>query len=295
MKPKQKAETARETERCLNREIVARWRGRRLSKITKAEVHELLDSIVDRGAEIQANRTFAAVRRMCNWAIERGLISASPCAGIKPPTPERSRDRVLTDDELKDVWRASEAIGWPFGPMVQLLMLSGQRRAEVAGMRWSEIDFDARTWTLPKERSKNSRAHTVPLSAQAIEILRGLPRVAGTQGLIFSTTGETSISGFSRAKNRLDAKLPKEMLEWSLHDLRRTFASGSAKLGFAVHVVEAALNHRSGTIRGVAAVYNRYSYDAEKRACLEAWGRYIDALMTGETGTNVIDLAAARA
>jgi integrase len=293
VKPKQKAATARETERCLNREIVARWRGRRLSKISKADVHELLDSIVDRGAEIQANRTFAAVRRMCNWSIERGIISASPCAGIKPPTPERSRDRVLTDGELKAVWEAAEAIGWPFGPMVQLLMLTGQRRSEVAGMGWAEIDFDARTWTLPKERSKNSRAHAIPLSQQAIAILRALPRIAGKQGLVFTTSGETSISGHSRAKDRLDAELPADMPEWTLHDLRRTFASGCAKLGIAVHVVEAVLNHRSGTIRGVAAVYNRYDYSIEKRAALEAWGRYVEAIVTGETAQNVIELATA--
>src|SRR5262245_33889297 len=133
VRPKQKSATARETERCLHREIVARWRGRRLSKITKADIHALLDSIVDRGADIQANRVFATLRRMCNWAMERGLIAVSPCTGIKPPTAERSRDRVLSDDELKDVWKAAEAIGWPFGPLVRLLILSGQRRSEVAG------------------------------------------------------------------------------------------------------------------------------------------------------------------
>jgi integrase len=253
-KPKQKETTSREVERCLNREIVARWRGRRLSKISKADIHELLDSIVDRGADIQANRTLAAVRRMCNWAVERGLIATSPCTGIKAPTAERSRDRVLSDDELKAVWQVSEAIGWPFGPMVRLLLVTGQRRSEVSGMRWAEIDLDAKIWTLPRTRSKNGKAHAVHLNALAIEILQALPRVSGKAGYVFSTTGETGVSGFSRVKDRLDTKLPADMPNWRLHDLRRTFASGCAKLGIAVHVVEAALNHRSGTIRGVAAV-----------------------------------------
>jgi hypothetical protein len=157
-KPKQKEATAYETERVLTKEIVGRWRGRHLSKITKADVHDLLDSIVDRGSPIQANRTLAALRRMCGWAVERGLLAASPCAGIKAPAAEKSRDRVLTDDELKAVWQASEAIGWPFGPLVRLLILTGQRRSEIAEMRWQEIDFDKRIWMLPRERSKNAQA-----------------------------------------------------------------------------------------------------------------------------------------
>jgi integrase len=292
-KPKQKEATAYETERVLTKEIVGRWRGRPLSKITKADVHDLLDSIVDRGSPIQANRTLAALRRMCGWAVERGLLAASPCAGIKAPAAERSRDRVLTDDELKAVWQASEAIGWPFGPLVRLLILTGQRRSEIAEMRWQEIDFDKRIWTLPRERSKNAQAHSVSLSGQVIEILESLPRVSGKPGYVFTINGETSVSGFAKAKERLDTKLPQGMADWTLHDLRRTFTSGAARLGVAVHVLEAALNHKSGAIRGVAAVYNRYSYDAEKRACLETWGRYLEAIVTGETAQNVIELATA--
>jgi integrase len=173
-----------------------------------------------------------------------------------------------------------------------LLILIGQRRSEIAEMRWSEIDFGAKLWSLPKERSKNGQAHSVPLSAQAIEILQGLPRVSGNLGYVFTTNGHTPVSGFAKAKQRLDAKLPQGMLDWTLHDLRRTFASGAARLGIAVHIVEAVLNHKSGTIKGVAAVYNRYSYDMEKRVCLEAWSRFVEALVTGETAKNVVELAA---
>jgi integrase len=280
-----------ETERVLKKEIAGPWAGRRLSEIKRADVHELLDGIVDRGSPIMANRALAALRRMCGWAAERGLIDTSPCAGIKAPSAERSRDRVLSADELKAALQGSQAIGWPFGPLVQLLVLTGQRRDEVAEMRWAEIDLERRTWTIPRERVKNDQAHTVPLSEAAVEILRGLPKVEGKAGFVFSTNGKTPVSGFSRAKERIDAYLD-EAPRWTLHDLRRTAASGMAGLGIAVHVVEAVLNHRSGTIKGVAAVYNRYSYDAEKRAALEAWGRHVRGIISCEPAGNVVPIKA---
>lgn len=177
-KPKQRSWA--ETERILNKEVGAPWMGRRLSKIGRADVHELLDGVVDRGAPIMANRCLAALRRMCAWAVERGLIESSPCDKVKAPAAERSRDRVLSDDELKAVWKAADAIRWPFGPMLQLLVLIDQRRDEIASMSWNEIDFEARTWTLPRERSKNDQAHVVPLSEQAIAILKDVPKIASS-------------------------------------------------------------------------------------------------------------------
>jgi integrase len=140
--------TWRETERVLIKEIAGPWKGRRLSAIGRGDVHAMLDEIVDRPAPILANRTLALFRRMCNWSVERGIIATSPCEGVKAPSPVRSRNRVLSDSELRQVWKASEAIGWPFGALVKLLILSGQRRNEVAEMRWSEIDFDDRICTL---------------------------------------------------------------------------------------------------------------------------------------------------
>ncbi len=294
----------RETERILNREIVGAWKGRRLSQVTRADVHELLDGIIDRGSPIQANRTLAALRRMCNWARTRGVIERSPCEGVPRPSAERSRDRVLSDDELRAVWKACDAIGWPFGPLFQLLVLTGQRREEVAGMRWSEIALDARTWTLPKERVKNNIEHAVPLSDAAVTILASLPRIKGKSDFVFTITGEARVAGFGRAKERVEtylAETPGKAADdhaaparWTLHDLRRTFASGLARLGVAIHVVEAVLNHRSGTIKGVTAVYNRYSYDAEKRQALDAWGRNVEAIVSGKPAGNVIELAKAR-
>jgi integrase len=302
----------RETERILTREVVDPWRGRRLSAIKRADVHDLLDKIVDRGSPITANRTLAALRRMCAWAVERGIIDASPCEKVRAPAPETSRDRILTDDEIRAAWTAFDGAGWPFGPLAQLLLLTGQRLREVGEARWQEVDLEARTWTIPKERAKNGVAHEVPLSEGALRILRALPRVeAGRRSasFVFTTNGVSAVSGFSRAKAGFDkamlAAMRKAAIErgddpkkveapahWTLHDLRRTAASGMAGLGIAPHVVEAALNHKSGSIKGVAAVYNRYSYSAEKRAALETWGRYLDALVSGAPAANVVELKA---
>jgi integrase len=300
-----------ETARMLRKEIAGPWRGRRLSNIGKVDVHDLLDKIVDRGAPISANRILAALRRMCSWAVERDLIKTSPCDGIKAPSAIVSRDRVLSDDELRLVWGAFEKTGWPFGPLGKLLLLTGARLREIGEMRWSEIDLTTKTLTISKERSKNGLAHEIPLSAPAIGILESLPRIDGAKGapgFVFTTTGKTPVSGFSRAKEQIDAAIfdalrrnatDPDKVEapehWTIHDLRRTAASGMAGIGIAPHVVEAVLNHKSGTIKGVAAVYNRYSYSTEKRAALEAWARALDAIVTGKRGGNVVELATARA
>jgi integrase len=290
-KPNTRETSWRETKRILDKEVVPCWRGRRIQDISRRDVIELLDGITDRGKTIMANRVLAAMRRMFSWCVERGMIEASPCASVKAPAAERSRDRVLADDELRTVWAACEDLGI-FGPLVRLLILTGQRRDEVANMRWTEVDLSAKTWTLPRERSKNDAEHTIPLSEAAVGVLKGLPRIAG-KGYVFTSTGEGAVSGFSRAKERLDKRLPG-VERWTFHDLRRTAASGMARLGQPVHVVEAVLNHRSGTIRGVARVYNRYSYEPEKRGALDAWSRYVKQLVSREPAGNVVELAAAR-
>jgi integrase len=180
-----------ETERLLKKEIVGRWKGRPLADIGATHVITMLDEIVDRGAPIAANRTLAAFRRMCHWAVGRKLIAVSPCTGIEAPSPERSSDRVLNDAELKAVWLASGSLGWPFQPIVRLLLLTGQRRDEIASMRWSEIDFATKTWTIPKERCKNNQAHVVPLAPQSVGILEGLPRIGGVSDFVFTSNGTT--------------------------------------------------------------------------------------------------------
>jgi len=281
----------REAERILDKEIVEAWRGRKVSDIKRSDIHFILDAMVDRGAPVGANRSLAVMKRFFSWCVERDLIQHSPCEGIKAPTATRSRDRVLSDDELREIWKACEWLGWPFGPLVRLLILTGQRRDEVAEITWFEVDLSEALWTLPRGRVKNDKGHSVPLSPQAIEILNILPKIQGKQAFIFSTTGESAVSGFARAKARLDSLLPEGMPGWTLHDLRRTLASGCARLGIAPQVVEAILNHKSGTIRGVAAVYNRYDYASEKRAALDAWAKHIEGLIF-QRPTNVVQLTA---
>ena len=311
----------KETERLLKKHVVGTekepvWRGRRLSEIGRADVHDLLDGIIDKGTEnrpnrILANRVLSHLHRLCDWAVERGIITTSPVEKMKPPAAETSRDRVLSDDELRMLWRATEDIGWPFEGFVKLLVLTAQRRDEVAGMTRSELDLPSKTWTLPRSRSKNDTEHTVPLSSAASAVIESLPQIMSRQEFLFTTTGARPISGFSSAKTAIDARILKSLREeaeeagkpieevealprWTLHDLRRTAASGMARLGTPIHVVEAVLNHRSGTIRGVARIYNRYSYEPEKRQALEAWGRYVEALVSDAPASNVVQLAAAR-
>jgi integrase len=219
------------------------------------------------------------------------LIEVSPCAGIRAPAAETSRDRVLSDDELKAVWRAAEALETPYNGFIKVLILTGARRSEVAEMMWREIDFDARLWRLPAARAKNATEHQIPLSNSAIDVLRALPRIAGSD-LVFTLSGRVPIRGFHIVKTRVDDLMPA-CPPWTLHDLRRTFASGCARLGIAVHVVEAALNHKSGSIRGIAAIYNRYSYDVEKCAAMTAWARHVQVIVSGEAAANIILLRGA--
>lgn len=276
--------TYSEMKRAFERDAVPLWRNRPIASITRGDVIRVVDAIGTRGAEVQANRMLGMLRVLFNWAVERGRLLKSPVAGMKPPTKERARDRALTDDEVRWFWTACELLEWPFGPISKLLLLTAQRRDEVAGMEWSELDFQRQTWTMPREKAKNDRAHEVQLSDTAIEVLNAVPHVGA--GLVFTTTGTTAVSGFSRAKRRLDAAMLASKREelgatceaiphWILHDLRRTAATGMARLNFPPHVVDKVLNHVSGTIRGVAAVYNRFEYLEQRRAALDAWGRHV--------------------
>jgi integrase len=287
---------AKEVERILS-EAVAAWGPRPVTAVTRRDVIALLDRVVDRGAPIQANRLLAALRRMFNWFLEGDMVPASPCVNVKPPAAERSRDRVLDDDELRVVWQALADEPYPFGPLTRLLILTAQRRDEVAGMRWEEIDFDAATWTIPATRAKNGQAHEVPLSPPAVEELRALPRIGD---LVFSTTETTAVSGFGRAKARLDARVTAlraaadppapPPARWTYHDLRRTAATVMARANVPPHVVDRLLNHVTGSIQGVAAIYNRHGYTDERRVALDAWARRLDQIVTGGGNGVVVPL-----
>ena len=280
----------RETESFLTRTLDAtdRWQDRDIRTIGRKDVLNALDAVVERGATIHANRLFAALRRFFAWTVERGILEISPIVGLKPPSPELSRDRVLSDAELSAAWKAAEEVGYPFGPVVQLLVLTGQRRSEVLEAEWREFDLDSATWTIPRERAKNNRAHVVPLAPAAVELIQALPRIGGGRRFLFTTTGEAAFSGVSKATDRLHRitarHLPEdtEATPWRLHDLRRTFASGCARLGVPVHVVEKALNHVSGTHSGIVGVYQRHDYGDERRRAMELWAAHLDGMVQGE-------------
>jgi integrase len=165
--------------------------------------------------------------------------------------------------------------------MTRLLIVTGQRRDEVARMRWEEVDFERRLWTLPRERVKADRPHEVPLSSIALDVLKAVPRIAGSP-YILTTNGAAPSSGFAKNKRKLDGLLPADMTPWRLHDLRRTAASGMARLGINLPVIEKVLNHASGSFAGVVGIYQRHSFADEKRAALEAWGRHVNALVSGK-------------
>jgi integrase len=280
----------RKTEYLLRRDVLPFWATRPVREITRPDVIELIDRVADRGARIHANRVLAAVRVLFNWALSRGVIEASPAAGVKAPGAETVRERVLSEDELREVWRAADATAYPFGPFFKLLILTAQRRDEVAGMRWSEIDATRALWTIPGERAKNGRAHEVPFPATALDILRAVPRLDGSD-FVFTTTGSAPISGFSKAKARLDRASGvglSERDEWRVHDIRRSVTTFMAETGIAPHVVDKLLNHVSGAIRGIAAVYNRHSYTDERRRALDAWARRLAVIVDAEPGGNVI-------
>jgi integrase len=205
------------------------------------------------------------------------------------PQPEKSRDRVLSDEELKRVWEAAGEIGWPFGPIIRLLILTGARREEIGGLRWSEIKGDR--IELSGDRTKNGKPHIIPLSAPAITIIEGLHHVHGSK-FVFTVTGETPVSGFSKVADRFESMLA--LPDWRLHDLRRTVATGLQRLGVRLEVTESVLGHTSGSRAGIVGIYQRHTWSDEKRAALDAWARHVESLVEGKPA-NVVGLAARRA
>lgn len=291
---------SRETvRRELDRFVGAAWGDRDIHTITKRDVIDLLDNIVDSGRAVTANRIRAYLNKFLNWCVERDILASSPAAGVKPPAKEAARDRVLTDDEVRLFWRACDAAGPLWGGLGKMLLLTGQRLNEVAQMTEAEINGDL--WHLAAQRTKNGRAHDVPLSSPALRVLAGMERIKGADGYIFTTTGRTPVSGFHKARATIaehmeriaaeDAGGPIDIPAWTFHDLRRTAATGMARLGVAVRVTEAVLNHVSGTGGGIVAVYQRHDFADEKRQALEAWGRHVMALIEGQPD-NVVKLEA---
>jgi integrase len=295
--------------------VLKSWSGRPLTSITKSNAIALLESIIDTGHDVTANRTLTNLKTFFGWCVKQDKLTSSPVAVLDAPGEEVSRERTLSDAELVALWRAADDEAYPFGRMVQLLVLSGARRDEARKAPWSEFELKETSialpsgaqwkgplWTLPALRAKNNREHLVPLSATALHMLQKMARTSNS-AFLFTTTGDTPISGISKVKQRLHSAMladlrktdPNCVLEpWSLHDLRRTFYSGLQALGFSIEVAEACVNHKGGTLSGVAKVYGRHKYLAEKTAAFEAWARHVDALVNGTTGGNVVALHGVR-
>lgn len=270
----------RQVEQAMRLHVLPHVGRHKLDQITKADLMRVIDRVADQGKLTQANRIRAFITRFFNWATERDLVAASPAMALPKPALEVSRDRVLSRVELRSVWQAAEQMGFPFGYIVLLLILTGQRRDEVAGMRWSELDLKRGRWVIGKERAKNSKAHVVHLSAQATAILTKLPRREDSD-FIFTTTGRSAVSGFSKAKAALDAR--SHVSDWRLHDLRRSAATFMADdLKIAPVVVDRILNHVSGTVRGVAAIYQRGEHLADRETALIAWGQLVEDLVNSD-------------
>jgi integrase len=280
--------TIAERERQFRNHVLPRWRNRPVAAISRRDAVKLLDEIVDVGP-VAANRLCTTLGAFFRWCAARDIIAVSPMMGMRAPSVERPRDRVLTANELAAVWRASDKIGFPFGDVVKLLLLTGARRGEVAGMQWSEIDLERGLWTLPAARAKNAREHVVPLSDSALEILAAVPRVYAP--CVF-TSGVGTVA-YTDGKRAIDALLPPDMPRWTLHDIRRSVVTHMAEIGVQPHVIEAVLNHVSGHKAGVAGIYNRAVYAAEKAAALARWAVHIEQI-TGEPATVVPLKARAR-
>jgi len=272
-----KPSTIISTRRLLERECLPVWKRRPVVKITRRDVNAILDKMIARGSPGAANKARAAMSKFFSWCASRDFIPSNPCDGVKAPTRTRKRDRVLDDSEIAAVWQAAQATGYPFGTIVQILLLTAQRRGEVSQMQWDHIDFENEIWTIPGELTKNGEPQHLPLSPAVLNILRGIHR--HHDRLVFPARGneERCFSGFGKSKARLNAML--NIPHWTLHDLRRTATTKMAELDVLPHVAERVLNHTSGTFGGVAGVYNRYKYLNSMRLALFSWDDHIQKLV----------------
>jgi integrase len=286
----------KETRRALDVDVRPALGAKPIGEVTRREIRELLERIVDRGSPSHANHVLSYLRAALNWAVSNDLIERNPCEGLKKPSAPVERDRALTDDEIKAFWSGCDTIAHAFGPFFKTLLLTGQRRGELVGAKWSEFDTDKALWTIPAERVKNGKVHLVHLPALVVEILASLPRI-GDSDLVFTTMGDRPLAGFEGARYRLEAAMRKagvELAAFTLHDLRRSAATGMASLGIPPHIVDRVLNHQAGKISGVARVYNRFEYLDERKAALDTWARHVAGLVgRGEQG-NVVQFVAGR-
>jgi integrase len=288
----------KEDKRLLDRDVKPVWGKRKAKDITKRDVVLLLEDIVKRGAPIAANRAFACVRRMFNFAVERDIILATPCTTIKAPSKENQRDRCLTSEEINAFWHALERAPMSVATKIalKLQLVTAQRKGEILGAEWSEINLETRWWVIPDNKAKNGIHHRVALSELAIELINELKKLSGKSRWLFpSDTNRSHMRGESigKAVRRSDEQVfeKAKIKHFTPHDLRRTAATHMTEMGISRLVVSKILNHVDSSI---TAIYDRHSYDAEKRNALEAWGKKLRQLIDSEQPAgNIIDLGQA--
>ena len=286
-----KASSTAEVRRLIDKWVRPAIGSKRVQDVGRRDVQSVLTAMVDAGAPVSANRLLAILKPFFAWVrVEGEPLPSLPTANVDKPTSEegRDRDRVLTDSEIRWLWEATDDTS-AFSAAVRVMLLTGQRRGEVSGMLTGELDLDGAepSWLLPAGRTKNGRENLVPLSGAALAAIKRPPHI-GKAKLVFTTTTGTELSGWSKSKIALDARMREiaardtarspSVEPWVLHDLRRTVATGMARLGQPIHVIEAVLNHKTGAITKIAGIYNRWSYAAEKRAALDAWASFIEGL-----------------
>ena len=284
-KRKTRKNSWRQTEHVFHDIVLPAWPGRTVHDIARRDIRELVERVAE-DRPVMANRTLAVLGKFFNWACQRDVIPASPCVGVARPAEEHARVRVLDDAEIRRLWLACEAIGGTAGACIKLLLLTGQRRGEIAHLKWNEVKGNL--LELPGTRMKGRQPHVVPLSTQASAIIASMPRIGD---YVF---GQSPVSHFHRIKQQLDAHMGKRV-PWVVHDLRRTAASGMAKIGIAVPTIEKTLAHRSGTFRGIVGTYQRHTFVPEMTVALQRWADHVEGLVSGKPAEDkVVPITARR-
>jgi integrase len=278
-----KPSTQRSTKQLLNNQCLPKWKTYPLSQIKRSDIISVLDDMVERGSAGASNNCYSAMSKFFNWCMARGLLATNPFDGIARPAPKRTRDRVLTDKEVKIIYDATRVLGYPYGDIVALLLFTAQRRGELVNMVWKDIAQNECIWTIPQDQTKNGRTHTLPLTETPLQIITGAPRIHDSYVFPARGNDKNVFSGFGKSKCRLDETITKlndnkPINPWRIHDLRRTAATRMAQLEVPPHIIERVLNHSSGQLGGVAGIYNRYAYLDEMRDALTKWHDYVLAL-----------------
>jgi len=264
--------TSRRITSLLRRDVIPYWGAKSIHEIKKRDVSDLVSLIAQRNAHA-SHRLLKTLRTFFRWCVGQAVVDFSPAEGISSPFRDVSRDRVLTDQELAAVILAARRMPPPYGRIVEFLALTGQRREEVAQLTWEEIDEKTQTWTIPGSRTKNKRAHIVHLSEPAWKVIQA----CSGEPYVFGTARGNRFQRFGKQKRAIDKLCG--VMGWRLHDLRRTIVSGMARLGIPPHIADKILNHQAGTISGVAAVYQRHDFLAERKEALDRWGGHVEHIV----------------